>query len=150
MSNRKQQLEEFFTAYAARFNAALAGETPDVDGTVNSFTPCFIEAGPTGVTCGQNDAQFREAIPKGYEFYKSVGTKAMDILLTEITLLDDLHAMVKVYWRSTNVRAKDNAEVTIEFDVFYFVQTMNEEIKIFAYITGDEQKALKENGLLPG
>jgi hypothetical protein len=36
----------------------------------------------------------------------------------------------------------------IEFENFYFTQTKENEHKIFAYITGDEQAALKESGLV--
>lgn len=36
----------------------------------------------------------------------------------------------------------------IFFAVIYFVQSRENEHKIFAYITGDEQKAFRENGLI--
>jgi len=36
-----------------------------------------------------------------------------------------------------------------EFDVIYLVQTLGETPRIFAYITGDEEKALREKGLFP-
>jgi hypothetical protein len=40
-----------------------------------------------------------------------------------------------------------NTSVVIDFDTFYFVQRIK-NLKIFAYITGDEQKVLKEHGLV--
>jgi hypothetical protein len=55
--------------------------------------------------------------------------------------------MVKVYWRYSYL--KDNNPGTVDFNTFYFVNTSNGEIKIFAYIAGDEQKALREKGLIP-
>ncbi len=36
----------------------------------------------------------------------------------------------------------------IEFDVFYILQDINNELTIFAYITGDEQGVMKEHGLI--
>jgi hypothetical protein len=64
----------------------------------------------------------------------------------DVTLIDDLHYSVKVYWRYTF--EKDGREGTIDFHNTYFLTTIEGEPKIFAYIVGDEQKALKEHGLI--
>lgn len=61
--------------------------------------------------------------------------------------MDELHFMTKVNW-SALYRKKDGKEVTIDFSVIYFTQMQDGSPKIFAYITGDEQKALKEYGLV--
>ena len=142
----EQEIRQFFIAYESRFNASLTG-TVDIEGTIQSFADCFVEASPMGIQCGKNDARFQEAIPKGYEFYRSIGTTAMKITAMDITLLDDFHAMTKVHWQAFYDK-KDGAKETIEFTVIYFVQVVNAPIKIFAYITGDEQKVLKERGLI--
>ena len=147
MDKRVRQLEDFFEQYAENFNAAIKTETPDAEKTAVSFADCFIEASPAGINCGKNDSQFREMIPKGYAFYKKIGIVSMDIISKEITLLDDSHAMVKIYWRSGFIR-KDKSKGEIDFSVIYFLQDKENECRIFAYITGDEQKALKENGLI--
>jgi hypothetical protein len=139
----EQQIRQFFIAYESRFNASLTG-TVDVEGTIQAFSDSFIEASPVGIQCGKNDARFKEMIPKGYEFYRSIGTTAMKITSMDITGLDDFHAMIKVFWQ-----AFYNKKVTIDFTVIYFVQVLNNQIKIFAYITGDEQKVLRERGLVP-
>jgi len=141
-----ESIKNFFTAYESRFNAALNGND-DIDGVVNSFASCFLEASPAGINCGKNDESFRAAIPKGNAFYKSVGTKSMKITGIEITTLDELHFMAKVYWHSVYEKA-DKTDVAIDFPVIYFLQSGNSHLKIFLYITGDEEKALKENGLL--
>lgn len=144
----KYSIERFFNAYAARFNAALSGGDVPVDETVKAFASCFVEASPVGVVCGKNDASFREAIPKGYSFYKSIGTQSMKIESKEISILDDYHAMVKVHWIAAYA-PEDKAPFIIAFDVFYFLQHLKEDLKIFAYITGDETRVLKEHGLIP-
>lgn len=141
-----QRITNFFEAYAQRFQDAIAGET-DVDGTVNAFADYFIEASPLGVNGGKNDENFRKMIPQGTDFYKKIGTKSMKIVDTNITPLDELHYMVKVHWASYYTK-KDGEELTIEFDVIYFLQDIKEELKVFAYITGDEQAVLRENGLI--
>lgn len=140
-------IDEFFLQYANRVNKVLAGGTVDVDGVVASFADDFIEASPVGIVAGKNDEHFKKAIPEGWGFYKKIGIQSMDILSTEITRLDDLHAMVRVHWNCA-YKKKDNTQGEITFDVIYLVQMKNESLKIFAYITGDEQKALQEHGLL--
>jgi hypothetical protein len=147
MDKRKQQLDDFFERYAENFNAATRTETPDIEKTALSFADCFLEANPEGINCGKNDSLFREMIPKGYAFYKSIGITSMDIISKEITLLDDYHAMVKIYWQSGFER-KDKSKGKIDFSVIYFLRDKENECRIFAYITGDEQKALKDNRLI--
>ena len=142
-----KQIDAFFDDYARRFNDVLAGNEADVDGTLNSFASCFVESSPSGVTCGNNDEQFRAAIPQGYAFYKSIGTQAMNIVSKDISGIDEMHALVKIRWNS-EYRKQDGSNVAIAFDVFYFVRVDSGVPKIFAYITGDEQKALRENGLV--
>jgi hypothetical protein len=44
---------------------------------------------------------------------------------------------------------RDGSEELIELDVIYFFQIIGEKPKIFAYITGDEQGALREKDLIP-
>lgn len=143
-----QRIEKFFAEYESRFNRALVGSV-DAEAFAGSFTDCFLEANPNGVLCGKNDEKFRAAIPQGMEFYKTIGTKSMKIVSLSITLLDDYHSMVKVHWNSFYEK-KDSSKEQIDFDVIYFLRTANESIKVFAYITGDEQKALRERGLIPG
>ena len=150
MDNLNQLLQHFFAEYAARFNRALQDPPEeDVEATAGAFADCFIEASPLGVNCGKNDEQFRAMIPQGNAFYRGIGTKAMKITRLEITSLDDWHAMTKVYWDSRYVK-QNGEEVQLEFDVIYLLQIRDGIPKIFGYITGDEQKVLKEHGLMPG
>jgi|GEM_PF-217350 len=150
MSNDLQTLlTAFFAEYAARFNRGL-GEAPaeDVEATAAAFADCFIGAGPDGVICAKNDEAFRAQLPKGFAFYRGIGTQSMAIDGLDITPLDDLHAMVRVHWNSKYVK-QDGSKVEIPFDVIYLLQLLDGQPKIFAYITGDEMGVLKEHGLLP-
>lgn len=147
MAISEEIIKKFFAAYAARMNEAL-NDPPKIDAeaTAAAFAGCFVEASPAGIICGKNDEAFLEQIPKGYEHYKNIGTRSMNITSLEITPLDELHAVAKVHWDSNYVR-KDKKEIRIEFDVFYFVQMKADIPEIFAYVTGDEQKVMKEYGL---
>jgi len=142
------KIREFFFQYEARVNNALE-ETPvfDAKATAEAFSDCFIAANPGGVACGKNDEQFQSQILKGFEFYRSIGTKSMKISCLTITALDEFHVQAKVRWQSSYMK-RDGKGERIDFDVIYLLQTIGERPKIFAYITGDEEKALREIGLI--
>ena len=144
----RTQIEEFFTRYEARFNHYLQKEQLNVDEVAGAFANCFVESSPVGVNCGQNDAQFREMIPQGFAHYRSIGTTSMTVTRLEVTSLDDLHVMAKVHWDS-RYNPPGRGEIRFEFDNLYFLTLSSGEPKIFAYITGDEEKTLKEKGLIP-
>jgi hypothetical protein len=144
-----KKLEEFFAAYAARTNHALADPPKiDVEASASAFASSFVGANPKGVHCGKNDEELRAFIPKGYEFYRSIGTKRMEIASLTLTKLDDFHTQAKVHWVAT-YQKKDGSKDEIEFDVIYFVQELGDGPKIFAYITGDEEQVYKDRGLIP-
>jgi hypothetical protein len=147
MENKK--IDKFFEDYENNFNKGLSGKDTDInEDVVNSFADCFIESSPVGVICGKNDESFPQRVREGFDFYRSIGTQAMNILSKETTALDDFHSMVKVRWHYSAFK-KDSSMVMIDFDTIYFLRIINDDIRIFAYIAGDEQKSLKENGLLP-
>lgn len=142
----EKNIHQFFAAYEKRFNDAIHGEI-DVQGMANAFGPYFVEASPLGIHGGTNDLEFHKKIPQSMEFYKKIGTHKMEITDEAVTPLDDLHCMVKIHWKAY-YKNKDNTDLIIEFDVIYFLQHMNNEPKIFAYITGDEQDVLRKHGLI--
>ena len=147
MVKMEQQMDDFFNHYRDVFNNAVRGDNPDIEQTAELFSACFIAANPSGVNCGQNNESFRDAMEKGYSFYKKIGITSMDIVSKQITVLNEFHTMVKVHWKS-NFLKRDGLSGSIEFENIYFIQTRETQHKVFAYITGDEQAALKEAGLV--
>ncbi len=148
MPDRTQYLDRFFTEYEARFNQALKGEkAPDIEGTMHAFAPYFLESGPLGIVCNKNDEKFKEAIPENYRFYEDIGITSMKIASKETTFLDEFHTIVKIHWEAGFIR-HDRSTDSITFDILYFLLLEKSEYKIFACITGDEQRVLKENGLV--
>jgi hypothetical protein len=142
------EVENFFAQYESRFNDALAGGEPDIDSVVNSFAEYFIEASPVGIVAGENNKKFRKMIAQGWESYQKIGIRSMHILSKDVTILDPLHAITKIHWNCAFVRP-DKSTGEVDFNVFYLVQKQEDDLKIFAYITGDEQQALKDQGLIP-
>jgi hypothetical protein len=147
MDNMEQQMDNFFNRYSDVFNNALRRDIPDIEQTAELFSNCFVGANPLGVNCSQNNETFRDYMQKGYAFYKKIGITSMNIVSKKITVLDEFHTMVKVRWKSGFLN-RDGQKGSIEFENIYFIQTSNNQHKVFAYITGDEQAALKEAGLV--
>jgi hypothetical protein len=141
-------IKVFLWKYAEKISKAL-GDPPEVDveGMANAFTDCYIESSPAGVVCINIDDKFRAKLSERMTFYRSIGTKSMKIVSVDVTEINDLNALAKVHWDSRYMK-KDGTEVAIEFDIFYLIQVKDKTPKIFAYISGDEQKALQEKGLL--
>ena len=142
----EQELADFFNRYADLTNAAITGKAVDAGEFANKFASFIVESSPVGVMGGGNDENFRAKIPSGFNFYRKIGISSMTILSKEVTIIDDLHAMVKITWAS-GYRNKTQEQSSINFDVFYLV-TMKNGPKIFAYVTGDEQASLQKHGLI--
>jgi hypothetical protein len=141
------QISAFFDAYATRVNRALAGQKVNPKEVSASFADFFVESSPQGVIGGKNGWMFRRTIPKGFARYRKMGITAMLIQAKDIKPLDDGHAMVTVRWQSVYNR-KDGTPASIVFSVTYFLTMVQDSFKIFAYITGDEERVLKEHGLI--
>lgn len=147
MDSRISQIEYFFDAYAELFNNGIKGAEGITEATAACFSDSILAVNPAGINCGANDERFLEAIPQGYTFYRDIGIEKMSILTKAVTILDGFHALVKILWRSDYAR-KDGTKGNIGFENIYFIRDKDQAIKIFAYITGDEQKALREHGLV--
>lgn len=128
-------------------NNALFGDVYDINSIMGSFADFVVGANPLGVAGGKNDDQFAKAIRQGIDFYKQIGIVSMNILSKDISVLDDFHASVKIFWSS--FYGNETASGEIPFEVVYLVQCKNGSIKIFAYVTGDEQAAFRAHNLLP-
>jgi hypothetical protein len=149
MSEHVEELKDFFAAYAKHSNDALR-EPPveDVEGVVKSFAPYFVESSPRGVMGGANDEKFQKVLPQGFAQYRAVGGKAMRATRIDVTELNDLHAYAQVDWEFDYIRKKDGKAGTVAFQNIYLVSFADGAPKIFAYITPDEEQAMKDHGLI--
>jgi hypothetical protein len=138
----------FFDAYARRMNDALA-DPPRVDvrQARAAFASYFVGTDPKAVRGARNGLLLRLMIPLGYRRYRKLGCKRMELQRVDVTGLDDFHALARTHW-SSQFRRKDKTIVEIEFDNIYLLHTPEGgEPTIFAYITPDEQQALKDHGI---
>jgi hypothetical protein len=146
MNHTIQLINVFLSEYETEFNMAFHGN-PDIETTAKLFTESFAEANSSGITCRRNDYEFRKYIAEKYAFYKNIGLKEMRIVSRDISMLNDIHGMDKVKWKAI-YETKQGKREELEFEVIYLVQVINGDPRIFAYITGDENRALKEKGLI--
>ncbi len=142
----KDGVRKLFERYENFFRRSLDGDV-DMNEVAALYAPKFIAASPAGVMTGKNDDQFRRAMERGYAHYRSIGTKDMRIRDVRLSPIDDHHCVAHVAWRATHTR-KDQRDVTIDFDVHYFVQKLDGEPKVFGWVSGDEQALLKEHGIV--
>ncbi len=139
-------VKELFRRYERCFNQALGGDV-DMDEVASLYAAEFIGAAPAGVMTGKNDDQFRQVMAQGYAHYRATGTKAMRIRHVRLSPIDGQHCMAHVAWTATYAR-KDRPDVAIDFDVHYFVQTLDGEPKVFGWVSGDEQALLRKHGII--
>jgi tellurite resistance-related uncharacterized protein len=139
-------VRELFERYERLFNRALSGVV-DLDEVASLYAPEFIGAAPGGVMTGKNDEYFAQAMALGYANYRNIGMKDMRLREVRIAPIDEFHCLAHVAWTATYSRW-DQADVAIEFDVHYFVRHLDEEPKVFGWVTGDEEGVLREHGIL--
>lgn len=142
----KETLEKFFQRYEQFFMQSLSGE---IDGNEMSelYSTEFIAASPLGVLAGKNDADFQQALSGGYEQYRQIGTKSMHVRNVEMLRIDELHCVADVSW-TASYEVENKPQIDIDFDVYYLMQELNGKLRIFGWISGNEQELLKQYGVL--
>lgn len=139
-------VRQFFERYESVFNRALGGDI-DMDEVAGLYASEFVAASPGGVMAGKNDNQLKQAMVQGYARYRAIGTKAMRLRSVRLSRIDDHHCVAHVAWTATYAR-ENRPDATIDFDVHYFVQTLNGAPKVFGWVSGDEQALLREHGII--
>jgi hypothetical protein len=142
-----EMIDDFFGRYSSAMNNALFGDVYAPALIIGAFSEYVVGANPLGIAGGKNDEHFRESIQRGIDFYKQIGITSMNIISRDVTMLDECHAMIRVSW--TTFYSNNTTSGEIPFEVVYLIQSREGVIRIFAYITGDEQQALREHKLIP-
>jgi len=142
----ESSVRAFFERYERLFNQSLGGPA-DMDAIAALYATAFIAASPAGVTTGKNDQHLGQVMAEGYERYRAIGTKEMRIRHIRLSPIDGHHCMAHVAWTAIYAR-KDRPDISIDFDVHYFVQMLDGEPKVFGWVSGDEQALLKQHGII--
>ena len=147
MRNRIKKIEDFLSVYEASFNRALSEENALSLETVQELSSgCFIESNPHKVNCGKCEDLLKKT-QENITRYKNNGIKKARIHSKEITSLDDYHAMVKVQWHFSADQEFSRGELIV-LTIFYLLRTIKKDIKIFGYISTDEQRAMQEHEVM--
>jgi hypothetical protein len=139
-------IKEFFSRYQRFFTEGLAGNL-DTETLSELYTSEFIAVSPAGVMTGKNDDTFKQNMINGYAHYRNIGTKGMMVQNIRLSPIDNQHSVAHVAW--TAVYAKDSQQdIIIDFEVHYLIQELDGQIKIFGWVSGDEQALLRERGVV--
>ena len=139
-------IRRFFERYERVFNQSLNGDM-EMEEIASLYASEFIAASPAGVMAGKNDDQLKQVMAEGYARYRAIGTKEMQLRDVRLSPIDDYHCMAHVAWTATYAR-KGQPDAVIDFNIHYFVQNLNEEPKVFGWVSGDEQALLRKHGII--
>jgi hypothetical protein len=139
-------VRKLFERYEQSFNRSLHGKT-DMDETASFYASEFIAASPLGVMAGRNDETLSQAMIQGYERYRTIGTKEMRIRDVRVVPIDEHHCVAHVAWTAIYIR-QDRTNISIDFDVHYLVQKLDDEPKISGWVSGDENAELRKHGVI--
>ena len=141
-----ERLKEFFCRYESFFMKSLYEEI-DSEEILNLYASEFIAATPLGVMTGKNDDDFKQALFAGYEQYRKMGTIDMHVCKIKIYPIDEYHGVAHVFWRASYQKS-DKSRVDIDFEVHYLMQEIKGKLRVFGWISGNEQEVLKEYGII--
>ncbi|GAK13335.1 hypothetical protein [Geomicrobium sp. JCM 19039] len=94
---------------------------------------------------GDNDESLQVNMKQGYEYYRSIGTKAMQCLHVKLNIIDAHHGVAHTEWQASYVVNDKTIHVP-------FVPTIccnfKKENRNFGWITGDESELLHKYGVI--
>ncbi|TPK92830.1 MULTISPECIES: nuclear transport factor 2 family protein [unclassified Mesorhizobium] len=140
------EVRTFFKAYEKVYNDAIAGNV-DMDAVGALYSTGFVSVTPAGVMAGENGQQLKDTMKKGFEAYRAMGSKRMTCTDVSVIPIDQDRCVAKVEW-SGDYERKDKSLVTIDFEVDYLVERRDGSLKVFGWISGDEQAEFRKHGLL--
>lgn len=141
----QQAIADFFNRYERLTNAALTGK-PDMEAIGDLYDDAFIAASPAGIMTGKKDDEFKKAVIAGFARYREIGTRRMDVRNVRVEPIDALHALARVDWRATY--DVDGTQKTIDFANAYLTRIDSGRVKVFGWITGDEEGELRSHGII--
>lgn len=148
MNEIEAKAKALFEDYSRRSNEALRDPaSADFDALAGVFADHFIGASPQGVMGGAKDESFPAILRRGFGNYRAMGGLRFEIVALETGALDDFNVMARADWEFGYRRPRDGVTGTIPFRNIYLVNFASGGPKIFAWITPDEQQAMKDHGL---
>ena len=141
----EQAVAELFARYERLFAEVLAGRE-EAAAFAALYTDDVIGAAPQGVVAGRT-ADYLGLLAQGFARYRALGTQEMRVTGLDVTPIDAGHCLARVGWSASYAR-DDLPPVTIAFDVHYLVRLHGPEARVFGWIAGDEEEALRRHGVM--
>lgn len=143
-----QRIRDFFFTYGRLMDEGVKSGKPDAEALASCYASYVVGASPAGVMGGEVKEDFVGVLTAGVENYRKMG--ATEFLVEDVlaTPIDDLHAMARVFWLFGYRRPEDDKTGSIRFENVYFTTLVAGDPKIFAWVTPDEQAALRSHGLI--
>lgn len=145
-THMENSVRELFGRYEKLFRMALTGNV-DMDEVASSYAAAFVAASPAGVRVGQNDENLKQVMRQGFENYRRIGTKDMRLGHVRIAPIDEHHCLAHVAWTAIYDRGSA-PDISIDFEVHYLVQQLQDAPRIFGWVSGDEQAVLRQHGII--
>ena len=140
MMDRKSIIENFFEKYAS---VSMKSE-PDLHAKL--YADDFIAAGPSGSAVFKNDAQFLEWLKRIYDFNKKTGMESIRVISVHDNPISGQYSLASVKW---GAKYKKTGEELIHFEITYLLRFFQNQIKILAYISHeDQERVMKKRGIL--
>lgn len=142
------KIEDFFTRYEEGANT-FGSNSFDPEFVCSQYTAEFMAGGPGGVSCGRNDQTLRDAFIQRNALFQKIGFERAKILHMDVTPLDGKYTMVKVHWHMTFEKPPGHP-LDFKFFIAYFLYDPGTGPKVAFWIAhDDEQRVMREAGLLP-
>lgn len=110
------------------------------------YTDDVLGASPQGVAAGKA-RDFLGALAQGFERYRALGTRRMQVTGLRVVPIDAEHCLAHVGWSALYER-DDLPPTTIAFEVHYLVRLHEGEARVFGWIAGDEEASLRKHGVM--
>lgn len=140
--------DTFMRRYGAITDAGVRTGKVDAAALAAMFADHFVGSGSAGVAGGRADDDLARFIADGIAGYRRMGATGFTVEDVTVAGIDPLHDMARVAWRFDYRRPADGREGSIRFENVYLLTRASGEPRIFAWITADEQAALRAHGLI--
>jgi hypothetical protein len=142
-----QTTEQLMRRYGELMNAGVQDGKTDGEQLAAMFAENCVASSPAGIAAVTAGANYAKMIEDGIANYRRIGGTAFIIEHVKVQPVNEQHDLARVEWRFNYMRPADGKFGTIRFENVYFITRVDPTPKIFAWVTPDEQAALKEHGL---
>ncbi len=142
-----ESTEQFMRRYGALMDEGVKSGTVRSEELAAMYAEYCVGSSPAGIFGARMDDGFGQMISAGVANYKRMGGTAFVAETVAVAPIDELHDLARVGWRFDYTRPADGNAGTIRFENVYFVSRAGASPRVFAWVTPDEQAALKEHGL---